>query len=187
MLTKDKILQLSQTTVEAIAAAGALHQVRERSRAETAAAIRRIESALGQVLTGAQLTAFVGLPNLGTGGIFLRGLNVRARNHHDKLRRPSWGASDAEGSAMLVLDARGQLRMALLVRGSGDLGLSLRGAEDADFLPEDLELVAEAAIDLLTIHREGAGDRAQTLERATQLAHHLEAALAAWDRGSPTA
>lgn len=178
-MTPEKIQTVTRLTVEAITAAGELRAARDRSRLTTAAAARRIEQALGRVLAEAGLLAFVGAPNLGTGSLILRGINVRTKHHDDKLRR---AASNGPAPLSLVLDGRGRLMMATIVR-DGDLAMSLRAATDEDLLPDDLALIAEAAIELLSCHREHAGGRVDSLERNATLAHNLDAALRAWDLG----
>jgi hypothetical protein len=176
-LTRHDIEQLAETTVAAIAQAATLAERRAAAKAEASIAMRAIEAALGKVLEHAGLSAFVGLPNLGTGSLYLRGLNVRRRNLDEPLPR---GRADHT----LVLDAKGKLVTALLVRtDGGPRGLHIMPATDDDLEPGDLGNVAAAAAALLRLHVLGAGERGELAERQEQLAENLRVAVAAWDKG----
>lgn len=176
-MNKEQIQQLATLAVDAIAKASDLHQARQQSHVSAIAAMRRIEWALGQLLADTGLSAFIGTPNIGTGSLALRALNVRAKHHDAKLARPPWIGAAAP-PLTLILDAKGRLLVAQVIRDQ-ELALSMRPAADADLAVDDLELVANAAIALLSRHRDVAGERTESLAKCALLAQNLDAALCA--------
>ena len=178
-MTKEEIQQLAETAVAAIAHANTLAERRTAAKEAALAAVRGIELALTRVLEHAGIKAFVGLPNLGTGTLYLRGLNLRRQRLDEPLPRPGSATSHT-----LVLDARGKLVTALFVRTAAGPGLHVMDATDADIdLPIDLKLVADAAPVLLRMHVLGAGERGELAESQEHLADNLSRAVDAWKRG----
>jgi len=180
-MNREQIQQLATLAVDAIAKASDLHQARQQSRGAALAAMRAIEAAIARLLADTGLSALAGAPNIGSGSLTLRAINVRAKHRDAKLPRPTFGGSDP--GASLVLDSKGRLLVAQVIRDP-ELALSMRPATDDDLATDDLEAVANAAVELLERHRDVAGERTETLARCELLSTNIDAALSAWQLGA---